>query len=90
MHPPPPSAADHLEQARDAVWDALRLMEEAQRILFRAGDCYVARVWGDGVRSVIDCSEAMAEVAGDLSAVHIELGKMVHRDREHLAGDGRA
>ena len=75
------AAAQHLEDAREALWEALQLVESAQRIVFRAGDCYVGDVWGAGVRSVIDVTEAMAEVSGDLSALHIELGKLVQRDR---------
>jgi hypothetical protein len=94
-HPPPdprdmpdpdPTAADHLERARDVVWEALRLLEEAQRIVFNAGDRYVTEVWGSGVRSVIDLTESMAEVSGDLSALHIEMGKMVQRDRARPEG----
>lgn len=81
-----PSAAEHLEEAREAVWEALQLLEAAQRIVFRAGDRYVGDVWGPGVRSVIDVTESMAEVSGDLSALHIELGKMVQRDRARSAG----
>ena len=75
------AAAQHQEDAREAVWEALQLVDSAQRIVFRAGDCYVGDVWGAGVRSVIDVTEAMAEVSGDLSALHIELGKLVQRDR---------
>jgi hypothetical protein len=82
MPDPEETAAQHLERARDAVWDALRLLEDAQRILFRAGDRYVVDVWGSGVRAVLDVTESMAEVSGDLSALHIELGKMVQRDRD--------
>jgi hypothetical protein len=88
MPDPQTPAAAHLEQAREAVWEALRLLEEAQRIVFHAGDCYVGDVWGAGVRSVIDVTESMAEVSGDLSALHIELGKMVQRDRERPNGGG--
>ena len=87
-HPEPPST-QHLEQAREAVWEAMQLLEEAQRIVFRAGDRYVADVWGPGVRAVIDVSESMAEVSGDLSALHIELGKMVQRAGER-SGAARA
>lgn len=83
-----PTARDHLEQARDSVWEAIRQLEEAQRILFRAGDCYVAEVWGDGVRRVLEVTEGMAETAGDLSALHIELGRLVQRERERRAGEG--
>lgn len=86
MPEPERTAAEHLEHARDVVWNALRLMEDAQRIVFRAGDRYVGAVWGPGVRSVIDVTESMAEVAGDLSALHIEMGKMLQRDRDHAGG----
>jgi hypothetical protein len=77
----PPSAAEHLERARELVWEAIERMEEAQRVMFRAGDAYVARVHGDGVRAIIEVTERMAEVSGDLSQVHIEVGKLVRGDR---------
>ena len=80
MHHSESTADQHLEEAREAVWQALQLLEHAQRIVFRAGDCFVAEVCGTGVRSVIDVTETMAEVSGDLSAIHIELGKMVQRE----------
>jgi hypothetical protein len=86
MTPAESTPGHHLEHARDVVWEALRLLEEAQRIVFRAGDCYVGEVWGPGVRSVIDVTESMAEVSGDISALHIELGRMVQRDRERPNG----
>ena len=79
MPEPQPDAAEHLEVAREMVWEALQLLEAAQRIVFRAGDRYVEAVWGAGVRSVIDVTESMAEASGDLSAIHIELGKMAQR-----------
>ena len=82
MTPAESPPGHHLEQARDVVWEALQLLEEAQRIVFRAGDGYVAEVWGPGVRSVIDVTESMAEVSGDISALHIELGRMLQRDRD--------
>jgi hypothetical protein len=72
---------EHLEKAREMIWDAVQVLEEAQRVLFRAGDCYVAEVWGDGVRAVLDVTENMAELAGDITAVHIEIGKLAKRDR---------
>lgn len=81
MPEPQPDAAEHLERAREVVWEALQLLEAAQRIVFQAGDRYVEAVWGGGVRSVIDVTESMAEASGDLSAIHIELGRMVQRHR---------
>ncbi len=74
------TSVDHLEHARELVWEALQKMEEAQRIMFRAGDCYVSQVWGDGVRTVIEMTERMADIAGDLSTSHIEIGRLVKTD----------
>jgi hypothetical protein len=74
------TSVDHLEHARELVWEALQSMEEAQRIMFRAGDCYVSQVWGDGVRTVIEMTERMADIAGDLSTSHIEIGRLVKTD----------
>ena len=74
------TSLDHLEQARELVWEALQTMEEAQRVMFRAGDCYVTQVWGDGVRTVIEMTERMADIAGDLSTSHIEIGRLVKTD----------
>ena len=74
------TSVDHLEHARELVWEALQSMEEAQRIMFRAGDCYVGQVWGDGVRTVIEMTERMADIAGDLSTSHIEIGRLVKTD----------
>lgn len=76
------NAEDHLEHARDLVWDALQMLEQAQRILFHAGDCYVEQVWGKGVRSVLELTERLTDVSGDLSAAHIEIGRLVRVDRE--------
>jgi hypothetical protein len=77
-----PSSVDRLEEARDVIWDALQLLEHAQRVLFRAGDHYVGEVWGDGVRRVIEVTERMADLTGDLTAVHIDLGRLARTDRE--------
>jgi hypothetical protein len=74
------TSVDHLEHARELVWEALQSMEEAQRVMFRAGDCYVGQVWGDGVRTVIEMTERMADIAGDLSTSHIEIGRLVKTD----------
>lgn len=74
------TSVDHLEHARDLVWEALQSMEEAQRVMFKAGDCYVSQVWGDGVRTVIEMTERMADIAGDLSTSHIEIGRLVKTD----------
>ena len=81
MSEPSPTSLDHLEQARELVWEAVQGLEEAQRVLFRAGDRYVMEVWGDGVRAVLEVAERMADLSGDLTAVHIEIGKMTRRDR---------
>lgn len=83
-----PTASDPLEQARDMVWEALRLVEDAQRALFRAGDVYVAEVWGDGVRSVIEATERLTELSGEMSAVHIELGHLARRHSGRRGGGG--
>jgi hypothetical protein len=74
-------AHEHLERAREMVWDAIQKLEEAQRVLFRAGDCYVNQVFGDGVRHVIEVTETMADLAGDLTQCHIEIGKIGKRER---------
>lgn len=76
------SSPDHLEQASKMIWDATRTLEDAQRVLFRAGDHYVGQVWGDGVRAIIEMNERLTEISGELSAIDIELRKLVHRDRE--------
>ena len=73
---------DHLEQARGIVWEALQLLEDAQRVLFRAGDRYVCEVWGDGVRSVIEITERITTISGDLTRVPIEIDRLAARDRE--------
>jgi hypothetical protein len=86
MAEPQPNARDHLEQARELVWEAVQRMEEAQRVLFRAGDRYVGQVWGDGVRSVIEITERMADLSGDLTATHIEIGRLGKRDAGREAG----
>lgn len=76
-----PTSHDHLQQAREIVWDAVQLLEEAQRVLFRAGDRYVAEVWGDGVRAVIEVTERITTIAGDLSRIPIEIDRIAARDR---------
>jgi hypothetical protein len=76
-----PTSTEHLEHARELVWQAMEAMEEAQRVMFRAGDCYVAQVWGDGVRTVLEMTDRMADIAGDLSTTHIDIGKLVRADR---------
>jgi hypothetical protein len=77
MHTP---AYESLERARELIWQAMASVEESQRVLFRAGDDYVARVHGSGVRSVLDLTERLSEVAGELSHLHIEVGKLRRRD----------
>ena len=76
-----PDAHEHLERAADMVWEAIQRLEEAQRILFKAGDAYVAQVYGDGVRAVIEVTEDMADAVGDLTQCHIEIGKIGKRDK---------
>jgi hypothetical protein len=75
------SSQEHLEKAREIIWEAVDMLEEAQRVLFKAGDCYVGQVWGDGVRAILDVTEEMSELAGDITAVHIEIGKLAKRDK---------
>jgi hypothetical protein len=72
----------HLEEARELVWDALEKLEEAQRVLFKAGDCYVAQVWGDGVRAILHVTEKITDVSGDLTAAQSEIGRLAKTDRE--------
>ncbi len=72
---------EHLEHARELVWEALQRFEEAQRVLFKAGDAYVSQVWGDGVRAVLDVTEKMADLSGELSATEIEIRRLAKRDR---------
>ena len=79
---PDGTSLDHLEHAREIVCDALQQLEEAQRVLFRAGDCYVSQVWGDGVRSVIEVTERITTIAGDLSRIPIEIDRIAARDRD--------
>ena len=74
-------AQEHLDRAAEIVWDAIQRLEEAQRVLFKAGDCYVAQVYGDGVRNVIEVTESLADAVGDLTQAHIEIGKIGKRDR---------
>ncbi|HEX2076468.1 MAG TPA: hypothetical protein VHG08_02130 [Longimicrobium sp.] len=74
-------AQEHLDRAAEIVWDAIQRLEEAQRVLFKAGDCYVAQVYGDGVRKVIEVTENLADAVGDLTQAHIEIGKIGKRDR---------
>ena len=64
------------------VWDAIGMLEDAQRVLFHAGDGYVVERWGDGVRAVLQAAERITEVSGELTSVHIEVGRLSRRDRE--------
>jgi hypothetical protein len=77
-----PSAHDQLEHARDMLWDAIQTLESAQRVMFKAGDRYVAEVWGDGVRTVLDLTERITDLSGDLTKVHIEIGRLTKKDRQ--------
>jgi hypothetical protein len=78
-----PTSGDHLEQAREVLWEAVQQLEHVQRVLFLAGDGYVGEVWGDGVRGVLELTERLTELTGELTAVHIEIGRLArdHRDR---------
>lgn len=82
MPQPDRNSLEHLEHAREIVCEALQQLEEAQRVLFRAGDLYVGEVWGDGVRSVIEVTERITTIAGDLSRIPIELDRIAVRDRQ--------
>jgi hypothetical protein len=82
MTHPDSSSLPTLEQARELVWAGLEQIEEAQRVLFRAGDCYVREVWGDGVRAIIDTAERLTAVCGDLTAASSEIDRLARRDRE--------
>ena len=77
--PQQPTAKEYLEQAQEIVWEALARLEEAQRVLFRAGDRYVADVWGDGVRAVIEITERITDLSGDLTAANLEIGHLARR-----------
>ena len=77
-----PTAHDQLEHARDMLWDAIQTLEDAQRVMFKAGDRYVAEVWGDGVRTVLDLTERITDLSGDLTKVHIEIGRLTRKDRQ--------
>lgn len=81
MPEPTPDSTDHLEEAGVLVWEAMQTLERAQRTLFRAGDCYVGQVWGDGVRTVIEIGERITELSGDLTSVHIEIARLAKKDR---------
>jgi hypothetical protein len=80
MTDPPPSSRDHLEHSRELIWEAVQMLEEAQRVLFHAGDVYVGERWGDGVRTVLRMTERLTELAGELTAAHIEIGRMERTD----------
>jgi hypothetical protein len=82
-----PSAHDHLEHAREMLWDAIQTLEETQRVMFKAGDRYVADVWGDGVRAVLELAEKITDLSGDLTKVHIEIGRLGKRDRGRPAAE---
>ena len=82
MPDPEATSREHLERSRELIWDAVQLLEEAQRVLFRAGDRYVAEVWGDGVRAVLEMAERITDLTGDLTAVHIDIGHMDRRERD--------
>ena len=77
-----PTANELLEHARDMLWDAIQTLEDTQRVMFKAGDRYVAEVWGDGVRTVLDLTERITDLSGDLTKVHIEIGRLTKKDRQ--------
>jgi hypothetical protein len=81
MPQPDASGHEHLEHAREMLWDAIQVLEDAQRVMFKAGDRYVAEVWGDGVRAVLDLTERITDLSGDLTKVHIEMGWLTKKDR---------
>jgi hypothetical protein len=81
-------STEHLENAKDLVWDAVQMLERAQRVLFQAGDGYVSQVWGDGVRSVLELTERLTELTGDMTAIHIEIGRLVRRDKGRDSPNG--
>jgi hypothetical protein len=88
MSDSPSPSTEHLENAKDVVWEAVQMLEHAQRVLFRAGDGYVGQVWGDGVRSVLELTERLTDLTGDLTAVHIEIGRLVRKDKGRNTGPG--
>lgn len=81
MAAPNHDATDDMERARELLWEGIERMEAAQRALFKAGDCYVAQVRGDGVRTILEITERITDLTGDVTAIHIELGRMVRADR---------
>ncbi len=88
MSLPESSSLQTLEEARELVWAALRQIEDAQRVLFRAGDCYVREVWGDGVRAIIEATERLTSVSGELTAASSDIDRLARRDRERAEGSG--
>jgi hypothetical protein len=81
MADPNADAAEHIERARELLWEGIERMEAAQRALFKAGDCYVSQVHGDGVRRILEITERITDLTGDVTSTHIELGRMVRADR---------
>jgi hypothetical protein len=88
MPDPHPTAMEHLEQARELLWETIQMLEKTQRVLFKAGDRYVAEVWGDGVRAILEVTERITDLSGDLMSVHIEIGHIARSDRGRPAADG--
>lgn len=80
MSDPDFTSVDHLEQSKELIWEALQKLEDSQRALFRAGDRYVAQVWGDGVRAMLDITDRLTDLSGDLTAIHIEISRFARRD----------
>jgi len=81
------TAPEPLEHAREMLWEAIQTLEEAQRVMFKAGDRYVLDVWGDGVRAVLELAEKITDLSGDLTKVHIEIGRLGKRDRGRPAAE---
>ena len=86
MSDPHPSSLQNLEEARQLVWSGLQQIEDAQRVLFSAGDCYVREVWGEGVRAIIEAAERLTSVCGELTATSSDIDRLARRDRERREG----
>lgn len=82
MNKPEQGSLETLEKARELVWSGMQQIEEAQRVLFGAGDSYVRQVWGDGVRSIIETAERLTSVCGELTAASSDIDRLARRDRE--------
>ena len=81
MADPNTDPTEHLERARDLVWKPSSGLKRRSACSFAPADCHVAQVNGDGVRNVIEVTETMADMSGDLTQCHIEIGKIGKRER---------